>query len=1377
MGLISLLIRLIGELAGTSGGTAKALIQLQVLYERMNDSQLRAELARHLATGRQRAHRSPLLARLLERFRDSPALHALAIAVCLFNRHPCDLPPGSRLYDEQVDAALLLISGTNVQMDTGEGKTYAVGVAAVALLAEHAQTIVITANAYLAERDLQRMRPFYTACAVACVRGTPSPDFRGVAYVTLGELCFAYLQRAYRTPTAPGPEYPAAAAIVIDEIDSVLLDQTLDHRTSRFLPSDGATWDAVFGLIRDWDDRKYTYNPVSDSVSLTADAWAEVVAHSRLTGWPVALLMNMVAAAVWAQRAVEGRNYVVEDGAIHLINRITGETFDTADATQRALEYLVLQRKPALSLGVAAIDGLTLLRRHPLVVGLSGTAQEDTLYYLQQLGTLTAVVPPRFERHRADVVTLISAGRDETLRYVAEQIRAVAPRPVVIGAWSPGEARAVADWLLANGVVDAGRLAVITTFDSSTDVAALRVAGQPDRVTVLSQGGSRGVDVRSTHRPLLLVLGRAVEPRLDRQFLGRVGRHGELFDAQFIVDSDSPIWFNQLLFARRMYGRIMPVDGTSSRLMRANQRAAWLQRVRRRQQLSVLSQAIGRIELAQAEHFRRLRELSSQSQVKGLVAEMFAELSQRPVGGGTPDGDAVAEPVDLTMTDVLGALERREATDALVRDFEEAVSAIHGDTFLRYTGRYAVETVTPGDPAELVALTHWMRHGLARHGGAGSGDAAAELFRQHTAMAASQHLPAPTTPHRRSPVEIMYETRLMANATMHTQIEHRLEALWVSSSREEYYRRSVFAVRNVFDLSELTVRLSTLNHLMQADRPHNLDDLFYSHDHAISIGAKPTREPPPPDTPAAIAAPTPAHLTQEDAERLVAEYLQERDQTPGGLALPADYARLLLLDVLRPFQSGPASVGALALRQHVKLMIDALAAKGTSGSVLRLHRRLIADFTDEMHRKGVLPVKLAHTPPIVSALRRVRAFLATVPPLGVLAVLAYAGVFALGTLVPGAPVRRIAGVDLATNMFGFGVVAQARPVLVLFAAAAVATIVARAAGLADAHVLLTRLAPVLAIATAFVCYGTGLSGLGSTVLLAVFLAVWLGFLMLSQAFVRTFVGVDANAILAAVSAACFLVDAAVRGEATVIALMAVGVVAAIAGPRIPILVASEEFARGRLRYSDHRSKIRVHPDPLLTSALVAFVIVVIAVGVSGPVALGGFLLFQSVMLVVLTHRHLGQDRIRDMLAKLRVGSPFSDDGLQRFLRRTAIWTSAAAVVLLAAAVLPAAWQRATTVNLLLTQWAGVWLVLGIRAATGVFSVSSRTTPRWADADEPGKRTALRERLRAWRQTRFKAVWRTALLIVLLARPLTWLAEWLDVVDVAVDIWKWIVSLL
>jgi hypothetical protein len=167
--------------------------------------------------------------------------HAVAVACEAFARFPPQgVPAGSALHAGQLLAAVHLVRGSLVQMDTGEGKTFALSTAAFALLRTHARVYIVTANPYLAARDAVRLETFWNGVGVRVGHGSSGPtmdelndawDSR-VVYTTLSDL-------EYRSLTEDlgeaGVERTLAwSAVLLDEADAILLEQSSQlHFTPR----------------------------------------------------------------------------------------------------------------------------------------------------------------------------------------------------------------------------------------------------------------------------------------------------------------------------------------------------------------------------------------------------------------------------------------------------------------------------------------------------------------------------------------------------------------------------------------------------------------------------------------------------------------------------------------------------------------------------------------------------------------------------------------------------------------------------------------------------------------------------------------------------------------------------------------------------------------------------------------------------------------------------------------------------------------------------------------------------------------------------------------------------------------------------------------
>jgi preprotein translocase subunit SecA len=150
----------------------------------------------------------------------------------------------------QFAGARVLIRGQLAEMRTGEGKTLVAGLAATVMAASGARVHVVSTNDYLARRDCEEMAPLFGFFGLGggFVIGGMEPDERRVAYahpvcyVSGKELVFDYLkdrlaghgqlparvaglQGFVRGEAAAAPLIPALHFAIVDEADSVLIDE------------------------------------------------------------------------------------------------------------------------------------------------------------------------------------------------------------------------------------------------------------------------------------------------------------------------------------------------------------------------------------------------------------------------------------------------------------------------------------------------------------------------------------------------------------------------------------------------------------------------------------------------------------------------------------------------------------------------------------------------------------------------------------------------------------------------------------------------------------------------------------------------------------------------------------------------------------------------------------------------------------------------------------------------------------------------------------------------------------------------------------------------------------------------------------------------
>lgn len=597
---------------------------------------------------------------------------ALALAAEAFSRFPPrGLGRGARLYDEQILAAAQLVRGALVQMDTGEGKTFAIAAAALALLRIHPKVYVLTANRYLAARDAENTAPFWGALGISVGVGwhedrTAEQWKARVVYTTLDSLLFRSMEEDLGVE-----ETIKWAAVLIDEADEILLDKsTRVHTTIRYI-KDSRDWSQALEIAASLEEEEDVRVDVSLSTSsrLTLEGEARVVALAGAGEQRPAdrlLLIRKVELAYTALRVVkEGHDYEVSGDRIVTIDPASGwHTPNIRFSWVPPLEqHLGLPPGPN-SVARHFTDGMTVLRRFDHIAGASGTIIDEALDYALLLQIAPALVPPRRPRQEGLGPEVIAITRERAHEWIVDSVAEHAPsRPVLVATGSTVEAQELADRLRA--VDDLAGVHIRAVTDET--IAAERVfetAGQPGVVIVSTRVAGRGVDIQITPEArehggaMLFAVGHSLEPRLDRQLLGRVGREGDPYSAQFVNHIDDPLLRRVRQKALKAILANVAVDGlVESGTLRPT--ISSTQRSLRRQRLQMFVLGV------------------SQGAVKGEAMEMLREWRRAlgPQGDGSLSDDFLVFLADRFLAARFPAFsyEDRVSISALAAAAEELV--------------------------------------------------------------------------------------------------------------------------------------------------------------------------------------------------------------------------------------------------------------------------------------------------------------------------------------------------------------------------------------------------------------------------------------------------------------------------------------------------------------------------------------------------------------------------------------------------------------------------------------------------------------------------------------------------------------------------------
>jgi preprotein translocase subunit SecA len=487
---------------------------------------------------------------------------------------------GFEPHRQQLLGARLLLADRLVEMATGEGKTAAIALAAGVAALGRTPVHVITANDYLAQRDADRLRPFFGSLGlqVGCVTQPMARAERraayacNVAYCTAKELAFDYLrdgmnreadlspleQRARRIGAGQQaePVLRGLCMAIIDEADTVLIDEARLPLVLSHADDAGPQQDFHRGAMaqaramsegshfrRGGDDRR---------LELTA------AGLQRLAHWPVArhplfghrthrqAAVERALAALWILQ--RDHDYVVRDGQVLLVDQTTGRAAPGRAWSHGLHQMVELKEGVAESPGNSTVIQTTFQRFFPRYLRLAGTS-----------GTLAEARRELMQVYRLEVVTLAARSprrvRREPDRYFPDSPRlwqAVSAsaaavremgRAVLIGTDSVAQSEALSSVLAARGLPHH----VLNARQDRHESELIAAAGQPGRITVATSMAGRGADVLLAAEVAergglhVILCQHNASRRIDLQFLGRAGRQGQPGSTQLMLALDFPL--------------------------------------------------------------------------------------------------------------------------------------------------------------------------------------------------------------------------------------------------------------------------------------------------------------------------------------------------------------------------------------------------------------------------------------------------------------------------------------------------------------------------------------------------------------------------------------------------------------------------------------------------------------------------------------------------------------------------------------------------------------------------------------------------------------------------------------------------------------------
>jgi len=462
-------------------------------------------------------------------------------------------------HEVQLLAADALLCGHFAEMATGEGKTLATALAAAAAALCGRRVHVVTANDYLVTRDADSMKPLFDALGLSSARivSNTSPEARQsaytqrITYATARELAFDALRerlrsgpaehalidsvRRFVTGDSSRPEMPSPDMVIIDEADSVLVD---DARTPLILAETDPSASPIAMLP--------TIHAISvacrTGVDFDLDAAERRItlrgpAHARLLGLPgdARLLRHLLEQALAARALfVAERDYLVREGRIELIDVQSGRIAEGRQWNKHLHAFIELKEGCAISPMTrprAQTTYQTYFSRYRHLCGLSGTLLEIAPELATLFDRRVVRIPAHRPCRRIAWPTRVfgsPAALDAACIERAAALHATG-RAVLIGTDSVAHARRLSERLTEAGI---GHQRLDARQDAD-EAAIVARAGQSSMVTVATRMAGRGTDIAIDDRVRaqgglhVICAQHNPSPRIDRQLIGRCARQGD----------------------------------------------------------------------------------------------------------------------------------------------------------------------------------------------------------------------------------------------------------------------------------------------------------------------------------------------------------------------------------------------------------------------------------------------------------------------------------------------------------------------------------------------------------------------------------------------------------------------------------------------------------------------------------------------------------------------------------------------------------------------------------------------------------------------------------------------------------------------------------
>lgn len=482
-------------------------------------------------------------------------------------RHAIFQQTGLKVYETQIIAASAMLDNCLAEMQTGEGKSLAITLAAGTAALFGLPVHVITANDYLAERDAQLAKHIFSSLNLSVGIISAELEFEqrhseyqnNIVFTTARELIFDYLRDTVTKPKKPTTLHGMSQTMtngsvqntqalrglcfaIIDEADSILLDEAttpfvISQQGKQKFPPEHyqLALDLAHNLI---ENDHFQIIKSHGKVSLTEPGIQEVELRNKdqFGLWQVhrfrSYLVEQALAAIHLFH--RDQNYLIQDGEIVIVDAVTGRVAEGRKWSQGIHQLIELKEGLEITEDTEQKIKMTYQEFFPRYLklgGTSGTLAEDQNELNQSYGLPVVKIPLRLPSQRISLPQKLFLTQTLKWQQVIDCIikNQTDLKPVLVTVGSVEDAESLSDRLHQIYIKH-------VTLNARQDAAEAEIiadAGKPGSVTIATNIAGRGTDIKLNSDSLeygglqIIRCHLNHSRRIDRQVSGRCARNGQ----------------------------------------------------------------------------------------------------------------------------------------------------------------------------------------------------------------------------------------------------------------------------------------------------------------------------------------------------------------------------------------------------------------------------------------------------------------------------------------------------------------------------------------------------------------------------------------------------------------------------------------------------------------------------------------------------------------------------------------------------------------------------------------------------------------------------------------------------------------------------------